>query len=273
VTLELLLAKNPDPDSKLPYLLRVPVDGGLVFRARDSWPRSAAIYCHPVPADEWNDELEVVGVVPLRSCSRRGSAIDIVADRSRENRSQIVYTTGRNRQMVFWQSPKTRKQSRPNTARPTGRASGLQQLHVVVDSNERYAYKFTQKPVETSKSRLPCGDYGVYGDEQLLAVVERKSVNDLSSSVLNGRLKFQMSDLAEQTRSAVVVENGYHELFKVSFGAPSAVADGLAELQVLYPNVPVVFCGSRPFAEEWTYRFLAAAYSWVHAPSPQNVGD
>jgi hypothetical protein len=41
------------------------------------------------------------------------------------------------------------------------------------------------------------------------------------------------------------------------------VADGLAELQVCYPNVPIVHCGSRKLAEEWTYRFLGAAHSWA----------
>jgi RimJ/RimL family protein N-acetyltransferase len=41
------------------------------------------------------------------------------------------------------------------------------------------------------------------------------------------------------------------------------VADGLAELQVRYPSVPIVHCGSRKLAEEWTYRFLAAAHSWA----------
>jgi hypothetical protein len=39
--------------------------------------------------------------------------------------------------------------------------------------------------------------------------------------------------------------------------------DGLVELQVRWPNVPVVFCESRQLAEEWTYRFLAAAHVWA----------
>lgn len=33
--MELLIARNPDPESSLPYLLRVPLGSGLVFRARD----------------------------------------------------------------------------------------------------------------------------------------------------------------------------------------------------------------------------------------------
>ena len=40
-------------------------------------------------------------------------------------------------------------------------------------------------------------------------------------------------------------------------------ADGLAELQVRYPNVPIVFCETRKLAEEWTYRYLAASLTWL----------
>lgn len=32
-----------------------------------------------------------------------------------------------------------------------------------------------------------------------------------------------------------------------------------------WPAVPLVFCETRPLAEEWTYRFLAAAWHWARA--------
>jgi hypothetical protein len=41
------VAANPDPDSSLPFLIRLPPpDGELVLKARDSWPRTAKVYCH-----------------------------------------------------------------------------------------------------------------------------------------------------------------------------------------------------------------------------------
>ena len=47
--MELLIARNPDSDSTLPYLLHVPIGSdGLVFATRDTWPRTSALYCHPV---------------------------------------------------------------------------------------------------------------------------------------------------------------------------------------------------------------------------------
>lgn len=46
---------------------------------------------------------------------------------------------------------------------------------------------------------------------------------------------------------------------------PGFVADLLATVQVRYPNVPIVFCGTRPLAEEWVYRFLGAALAFLTA--------
>jgi len=72
-----------------------------------------------VGADEWLTEPEIVERAPLCSCVRRGAAIDLILDRSRENRSQLVFTTARGRDAVFWQCPRTRKQARPNVTIPT----------------------------------------------------------------------------------------------------------------------------------------------------------
>lgn len=123
--MELVIARNPDPDLRLPYLIRVPLGDGLVFRAGGTWPRTSAIYCYPVGPDAWPDDADVVERVPVRSCVRRGAAIDLVLARSRENRSQIVYTTARGRDAVFWQSPRTCKQARPDVRPPPARAAGL----------------------------------------------------------------------------------------------------------------------------------------------------
>lgn len=40
--MELLIAVNPDPDSSLPYLMRLPLSGGMVFRTSGTWPRTTA---------------------------------------------------------------------------------------------------------------------------------------------------------------------------------------------------------------------------------------
>src|SRR4051812_39223836 len=135
---EVLIARNPDDGSRLPYLLRVPQpDGDLVFRTSGMWPRVKALYCHPVPIDQWPGEAEILERLPLRSCHRRGAAIDVIVDRGRENRSQLVFTTARGRDVVFWQSARTRKQARPDVRMPTARAQGIPELQILVDAHER----------------------------------------------------------------------------------------------------------------------------------------
>ena len=260
---ELLVAVNPDPESRLAYLLRLPLNGGMVFRTSGTWPRTKALYCYPVGSDEWPEHPQIVERVPVRSCVRRGAAIDLILDRARENRSQLVFTTARGRDAVFWQSPRTRKQARPNVTTPTARAAGIASLEIVVDTREQYAYRFASQQVITVKRALPCGDYGVTVDGRLVAAVERKSLADLVSSLINGKLRYALGDLAALPRAAVVVEDRYSQVFKLDWVRPAVVADGLAELQIRWPSVPIVFSETRQLAEEWTYRYLAAAHAWA----------
>jgi hypothetical protein len=36
-----VVARNPDPDSRLPYLVRLPINGGLILKVRNTWPRTS----------------------------------------------------------------------------------------------------------------------------------------------------------------------------------------------------------------------------------------
>ncbi len=260
---ELLIARNPDPDSTLPFLVRVPLGSeGLVLKTRESWPRTSKVYCHR--AEGWPQDAEVLERLPVRTCSRRGPAIDLVLDRTRENRSQLVVTQARGREMIFWQSPRTAKQARPNVKLPTRRAAG-QILEVVVDSGEKYAYGFRHQQAATIRRRLPAGDYAVELDGVVVAAVERKSLEDLGGSLLSGRLTYALAELTALPRAALVVEDRYSALFKLEHVAGGHVADALAEAQARFPAISIMFAETRPLAEEWTYRFLGAALSELRA--------
>jgi hypothetical protein len=43
-------------------------------------------------------------------------------------------------------------------------------------------------------------------------------------------------------------------------------------LQVSWPAIPIVFCETRELAEEWTYRYLAAAHSWAETAALDRIG-
>lgn len=254
--MEFVIARNPDPRSTLPYLVRLPLGPeGVALKVRDTWPRTAKVYCHR--ADVWPEDLEIVERVPVRSCVRRGAAVDLVLDRGRENRSQFVFTWARGREVIFWQSARTARQARPAVSVPTARASG-QVLEILVDTHERYAWRFSPQQATTTRRALPAGDYAVELDGRIAAVVERKSLADLVATLTSGKLRYLLADLASVPRAAVVVEDRWSSVFKLQRVRPSVVADGLAEAQVRFPTVPIVFCETRQLAQEWAYRFLGA---------------
>lgn len=265
---DFVIARNAEPGSTLPYLLRIPLGDGIILKAKDTWPRTGKVYCHRV--EEWPEDAEIVERVAVRSCVRRGAAIDLVLDRGRENRSQIVVTNARGRQMIFWQTARTSKQARPAVSIPGARASGVADLEIAVDIRERYPFTFADRQATTRREPLKAGDYGLLVDGLLQATVERKSLADLVTSLTTGKLKFQLTELAVIPRAAVVVEERYSQVFKLDHVRPSVVADGIAECQIRFPTVPIVFCETRKLAQEWTYRFLAAARVGL---SEDMVGD
>ena len=139
------------------------------------------------------------------------------------------------------------------------RASGVADLEIAVDIRERYPFTFADRQATTRREPLKAGDYGLLVDGLLQATVERKSLADLVTSLTTGKLKFQLTELAAIPRAALVVEQRYSRVFKLDHVRPSVVADGIAECQIRFPRVPIVFCETRELAQEWTYRFLAAA--------------
>jgi hypothetical protein len=264
-----VVARNPELNSTLPYLILLPLrEGRLLLKARDTWPRTGKVYCHR--AESWPESADIVEQAPVRSCRRRGVAIDLVLDRARFNRSQFVFTKIQGgREGIFWQSPATTRKARPGIRVPTRRASGFEELAVLIDTRERYPYRFAGLQATTQRRALPAGDYGVALDDEIVAVVERKSLADLASSPVDGSLTYALAELSTLPRAALAVEDRYSQIFKLTHVAGGFVAELLAAVQVRYPNVPIVFCESRPLAEQWTYRFLGAALSYQETEHDQ----
>jgi hypothetical protein len=149
--------------------------------------------------------------------------------------------------------------ARPAVSLRGARASGLADLEIAVDIRERYSFTFADRQATTRREPLKAGDYGLLVDGLLQATVKRKSLADPVTSLTTGKLKYHLTELAAIPRAAVVVEEGDSRVFKVDHVRPSVVADGIAECQIRFPTVPIVFCETRKLAQEWTYRFLAPA--------------
>ena len=144
---------------------------------------------------------DVIEEVPVRACVRRGQAVDLVLDRAREARSQIIFTTVKGREAIFWQSPKTTRQARPAVRVPARRASGARDIAIAVDTREHYPYRFSHQKASTYRRALPAGDYGVENEGELVAVVERKSLADLAARLVDGSLTYALAELATLERA------------------------------------------------------------------------
>ena len=96
-----------------------------------------------------------------------------------------------------------------------------------------------------------------YGE--LVATVERKTMDNLATSLSDGSLAFQMAGLAEVPLAAVAVEGRYSALLTHAHAPAGWLADQLVRLQARYPQIPVVFLDSRRHAEDWSHRFLTTA--------------
>ena len=253
-----VVARNPQDDSRLPFVLRLPLEGGLLLKARDRWPSTARVYCHRFE-EAWPPDAEIIEQTPVVLCRRRGAAIDLVLDRPRQVRSQFVFTQAKGREAIFWQTQKTARAANPGGRIPR-RRSLTNQITITVDTRERYPYRFARQSAATIRETVSAGDYAVHGpDGTIVATVERKSIENLASTLSDGTLAFQLQRLTELPVAAIVVEAHYGALFKLEHVNGNWLADQLARLHVRYPEVQITFAGSRPHAEDWTYRFLVAA--------------
>jgi hypothetical protein len=101
-----LVARNPQQDSRLPYLVRLPLEGGLVLKARAAWPVTARVYCHRFE-EPWPEDADIVDEARVVVCRRRGAAVDLVVDRPRQARSQFVFTEVKGREAAPRSPPAT----------------------------------------------------------------------------------------------------------------------------------------------------------------------
>jgi ERCC4 domain len=267
-----VVAVNPQTDTSLPYLLWLPIEGGLLLKARERWPTIARIYCHRFE-ESWPSDAEIVERTAVRLCRRRGAAIDLVLDRPRPQRSQFVFTQIRGREAIFWQTQKTARTANPGGRIPRRRTLGAPAM-IAIDTRERYPYRFSHQRAQTTRETLAAGDYAVMApDRAPLAAVERKSLDGLAAGLSDGTLVFQMQRLCELPLGAVVVEARYSAIFKLEHVDGGWLADQVARLAVRYPEVGIVFADTRRLAEDFTYRFLATALADASAPSAEPIAD
>lgn len=253
------IGRNP-ASTRLPYLVRLPVAGeGRVFlAARETWPRGKDVFCHQLT--EWPAEAEVIDEVPVESCWRAGAAIHLVLRRRTNRRSMFVWTRSRGRSVIFWRSPGSMGAARPGVRVPQAR--GLDgPLEIAVDTKERYPWRFSGKGATLVRRDLPVGDYAIVRDGLVVAAVERKTISDLATAAVAGKLGLALAELERLPHAALGVEGRWSDLFKVAERAgaqPAWLTNVIAALQVAHPRVTWQFGETGKIAQDWAYRWLAA---------------
>jgi hypothetical protein len=259
-----VVARNLQEDSRLPYLVRLPLEGGIALKARDRWPATARVYCHRFE-EAWPLDAEIVEQTPVLLCRRRGAAIDLVLDRPRQARSQFVFTQVKGREAIFWQTQKTVRAANPG-ARIPRRRTLTDTVTISVDTRERYPYRFARQGAETVRATVDARDYAVHRpDGALVAEDERKSLDNLASTLSDGSLAFQLQRLTElplppsSSRPATAPYSSSNT--STATGSPTN-----SPASSRYPEVQLVFADSRLHAEDWTHRFLTAALADASDP-------
>jgi len=250
----------------------------LVLRTQDRWPAAGRhIFClredEPPLPDEMLEELERVDIIAF---NERGRRISVVLDRKRYKRCDFLFLEksykgrpGESYEQIFWLTQRSIEQHRP--AFKLISRQGKTELIVRIHSNEKYPWRFPGVVIE--RGAISAGDYALMDGDNMLAIVERKTLDNLLADfgtmpVLHQRL----AELAAQDNHALVIEAPYADFLnpkKVHHYTPSFCAKAIAELYALHPHLRTGFYATRKVANEWTRHFFAAVWGLRQANEVQ----
>jgi hypothetical protein len=246
--------------------------GRNIFCLREEQP--------PRPGEAF-DEIERV---PVAAFHERGRRLSVVLDRKRYKRCDFLFLTRpykrhpeKSYEQIFWLTQRSIERHRPAAKLIVPR--GAEAIKIRIASNERYPWRFPG--AGTERGPLPVGDYALMDGDDIVAVVERKTMENLCGDfgmmpVLHQRL----AELSAYEHHALVVEALYADFLnprKVQYYTPAFCARAIAELHALHPRLHVVFCANRKLANEWTRHYFTAIWELtktgesslgLHKPSP-----
>src|SRR3990172_4030600 len=189
----------------------------LTLRVQDRWPAANRnIFClrerEPPQAGEVLAEVERLPIVALQ---RRGRRLSIVLDRKRYKRCDFLFLSkkykgrpGEEYEQIFWQTQQSMRQRRPRARLVSARESG--DFTVRIASDERYPWRFAGN--NTVRGPLPAGDYALMDGDKIIALVERKTFQNLLADLgVMPLLHQRLLELTAYEHHAFVVEAPYED--------------------------------------------------------------
>ena len=256
---------------RFPYRLQIEREGKpwLILRTQDRWPAAGKnIFClREKESPKPGEVIEEVERVPVLTFHERGSRISVILDRKRYKRCDFLFLSKHYRhdpaesyEQIFWLTQRSIEQHRPSAR--FVRHTHVHGITIRIASNERYPWRFPQ--VHTERGPLPIGDYALMDAESIMAVVERKTFENIlhdfgAMPVLHQKL----AELAIYEHHALVVEALYADFLnpkKVHHYTSSFCSSAIGELYALHPGINIVFCANRKVANEWTRHYFSAIW-------------
>ncbi|NLJ48037.1 MAG: hypothetical protein GX428_00385 [Candidatus Atribacteria bacterium] len=258
----------PGEDEKFPYIVCIEETQGNFFclATQEKWPgTNKKIYCRRLGylTEKELESFKSVDSSIIKSSRNYGKKFEIILDRKIRKRCWFIiiekeYKTrpGEYYEQIFWVTQSAARARGRKAYIPRGGKN--ESFDIIIDTRERYPWRFPECNI--IKENLPVGDYGLKCDDQVVAVVERKTKENLLHNMQSfEQLRASLHELKTSPYRAMIFECSYADLInpkKNPHFKPSYVADVLAEIYVLFPDIQIVFCDNRKIANEWTYRWF-----------------
>jgi hypothetical protein len=256
---------------RFPYRLQIQREGQnwLVLRTQDRWPAVGKnIFClRERQAPKPGEVVEEVERVPIVAFHERGSRISVVLDRKHYKRCDFLFLSKQYRhnsaqryEQIFWLTQRSIEQHRPSAK--LIRHVTAQDIIIRIASDERYPWRFSG--VYTERGPLRIGDYALMDGDNIVAVVERKTFeNILSDFGIMPVFHQRLAELTTYKHHALVIEALYADFLnpkKVHHYTVGFCARAIGELYALHPTLNIVFCANRKIANEWTRHYFTAIW-------------
>lgn len=253
-------------DEKFPYRLTLRKEDNilLALRVQERWPgQKGNVFCIREETREWPPPQGEIERVPVISLKRFGKRLSIILDRPQNKRCDFLFLTKKYKkkegeyEQIFWRTQRALRERRPKVKLSTYYGGNL---NIIIDVGERYSWKFPGCTVRREK--LPVGDYALSYKDKIIAVVERKTFENILAELSRmSSFHQQLAELSAYKHSALVIEANYSDFLnpdKLKFYTPSFLAMAIGELYALHPGLTIIFAGNRKLAMEWTFRFFSA---------------
>lgn len=141
-------------------------------------------------------------------------------------------------------------------------------IPIVVDTAEQRPWTFQPERFTVERRSLDTGDYSIAGFESLITI-ERKSLGDLVSTVINDWIRFrkELVRMSGFDFAAIVVEANVEQVMSKQYESEANPASVMGKCAAIYfdHGIPVYFWGLRPVCEPLVWQWLEIAAKKIGA--------